>query len=368
MRMHLTGDANGEIGSPAADRPHHLFPGLCALPGGGLLALYTAGNGFESADQLPYYAVSQDNGRQWSTGKPLFSTINLPGGGVFSCCAKAALRPDGGLLALGYGFEREEPTLSLSDYAARHGRFPRCRNFVCTSPAGALAWSSPRFVEHGYSGIETSGPPLADGQGNLLFFGPPFVLRQQSQRGLVFRSGDGGASWQEHGCYFTHPDIAPWETRGCRMPGGRLWLVFWAYDLRREKHLNNALVWSDDGGRSWSAPMDSGIHCQASCLLALPGYPGHMLLAGAVREGDQPGIRLYLLEAGSGRCLAEQTLLNLRHMANAAGGIETQFASLRFGQPGLLALDDGSLLLSYWSQVDGRYACRWQSLRLNLLF
>ena len=85
MRMHLTGDANGEIGSPAADRPHHLFPGLCALPGGGLLALYTAGNGFESADQLPYYAVSQDNGRQWSTGKPLFSTINLPGGGVFSC-------------------------------------------------------------------------------------------------------------------------------------------------------------------------------------------------------------------------------------------------------------------------------------------
>lgn len=366
MKMHLESGIDGEIGNAETTRPQTVFPGVTRLPGGELLALYTAGTDFESADQLPFYTISQDAGRHWSAGTPIFPEIRLSDGGVFSCCAKPTVRADGSIIALGYGFEREDSALSLSDYATQHGCFPRCRNFACFSPAGEVAWSAPHFIEHGYAGIETSGPALVDSHGDLHFFGPPFVLRGHRQLGLAFISRNGGVSWEEQSRYFAHADIAPWETRSCLLANGRIWLVFWAYDLAAEKHLNNYLVCSDDGGRTWSSPFDSGIHCQAANLLALPEYPGYMLLIGTVREGEQPGLMLFLLESDTGKCVDAQSLLSLRNMANAVGEIEAQFASLRFGQPGLLQLPDGTLLLSYWCKSGERYSCRWRYVTLRL--
>ena len=365
MKIHLQAGRSTEIAAPENTALNTIFPGLISLPGGELLAIYTAGSDFESADQLPYYSYSSDAGQAWTPGKPLFPTINLPSGGCFSCCCKPTLYGER-VVAVGYGFERVDQTLSLSDYATKHGRFPKCRNFVCFSDTGKGDWSRPRFIEHAWDGIETSGPALVDALGQLHFFGPPFVLRGQVQRGLNYISRDGGISWQEQSQYFEHPEIAPWETRACLLPNGRIWLVFWAYDLAKEKHLNNFLVYSDDNGQSWSKPIDSGIHCQAANLLALPDYPGQMLLVGAVREGSNPGIMLYQLNSVTGECLGAQPLLTLANMCNAAGKIEAQFASLRFGQPALLRLPDGDILLSYWSKLSQHYACHCQRFSLQL--
>ncbi len=365
MKMQLQAGFSSTVEAPENSSLNTIFPGVIRLPDDELLAIYTVGADFESADQLPFYSISNDAGQHWAPGKPLFPEIRLPSGGLFSCCCKPALCGDR-VIALGYGFERDDLSLSLSDYATRNGHFPKCRNFVCFSETGKGAWSGPKFIEHAWDGIETSGPALVDALGQLHFFGPPFVLRGQVQRGLNYISRDGGMSWQEQSQYFAHPDIAPWETRACLLPNGRIWLVFWAYDLASEKHLNNFLVYSDDNGQSWSRPFDSGIHCQASNLLALPDYPELMLFVGTVREGSHPGIMLHLLDATNGECLDSQALLTLENMSNAAGNIEAQFASLRFGQPGLLLLSDGDLLLSYWSKINQHYACQCRQFSLRL--
>ncbi len=365
MKIQLQAAGGAEIGPPSNPALNTIFPGLTFLPSGELLAVYTAGSDFESADQLPYYSYSSDAGQQWTTGKPLFPEIRLPSGGLFSCCCKPTLYGDR-VLAVGYGFERDDLNLSLSDYATQYGRFPKCRNFVSFSDTGKGDWSSPLFIEHAWDGIETSGPAMLDSLGQLHFFGPPFVLRGQAQRGLNYVSRDGGKTWQEQSLYFEHPHIAPWETRACLLSNGRIWLVFWAYDLAKEKHLNNFLVYSDDNGQSWSEPIDSKIHCQAANLMALPDCPERMLFVGTVREGSNPGIMLYLLNSITGECLDSQPLLTLENMCNAAGKIEAQFASLRFGQPGLLLLPDRHLLLSYWAKINQRYACQWRKFSFRL--
>jgi len=365
MKMQVQAGFRATMEAPENTSLNTIFPGVTSLPGGELLSIYTTGSDFESADQLPFYSLSNDAGQHWTAGNPLFQEIRLPSGGLFSCCCKPTVYGDR-VIAVGYGFERDDLTLSLSDYATRYGRFPKCRNFVCFSETGKGAWNSPRFIEHAWDGIEISGPALTDALGQLHFFGPPFVLRGQVQRGLNYVSRDGGMSWQEQSQYFEHPDIAPWETRTCLLPNGRIWLVFWAYDLASEKHLNNILVYSDDNGQSWSEPLDSGIHCQAANLLALPEYPELMLFVGTVREGNNPGIVLHLLNGVTGECLDSQVLLTLENMCNAAGNIEVQFANLRFGQPGLLLLPDGDLLLSHWSKINQRYACQCRKFSFRL--
>ena len=121
MNMHLQAGSSNEIGAPGNTTLNSFFPGVISLTGGELLAIYTAGSEFESADHRPYYSHSSDAGQHWTPGKPLFPTIPLPSGGRFSCGCKPTLYGDQ-VLAVGYGFERDDQTLSLSDYATKHGK------------------------------------------------------------------------------------------------------------------------------------------------------------------------------------------------------------------------------------------------------
>jgi len=365
VKFRLRHGWDSELGAPENSNLHCMFPGLTRMANGDLLALYVAGSDFESSDQLPYATFSPDDGKTWLAGKQLFPEVALPSGGLFSCGCKPYCLDDK-ILALGYGFERHDLDIGLSEYAEKFGHFPKCRNFYCTSSDCGSSWSLPVYIEHEYKGIECSGPAILDALGQLHFFGPPFVLRGEKQRGLNFVAEPGTLNWQEQSCFFEHEHIAPWECRACLLPNGRIWLVFWAYDLANEKHLDNFLVYSDDHGRSWSNALDSGIACQAANLLALPEHEDYMLMVGTRREGARPGIMLYLLNSHNGECLAAEELLSMKGLCNKVGNIEAQFANLRFGQPSLTQLDKHDFLLCYWIKIDGKYRCKCHQFTMSL--
>ena len=328
--------------------PCSAFPGAVELPNGELLMLFTGGSGFESSDAALVQARSRDGGESWEFEGKILDPADAGYSCPFTFCAKPTPLPDGEVIAAGYGFLRDRPEMGLSDYAEKFGRFPTVQNSLLRSRDGGHSWSRLEKISHPREGLELSGPALACRDGKLRIFASPFLLNSPRQEGLAFESGDNGRSWTLRGTFFASPSIAPWEVRGAELPSDRLLLVFWAYDLKAQRHLNNHIVWSDDGGRTWSPPADTGLRGQAANLLVADGK---VFILQARREGDSPGIYLTELTSWSESGVetgAEILLWDAAGKGNSGTRIEEEFASLKFGQPSILHLRDDSFLLIFW--------------------
>ena len=331
-----------------------IFPGICVKPDGSLALLAVCGSDFESADQrVVAYAGSAD-GTQWT---PCGDWGEIRSNGhLFNVAAKPTLLPDGTILALGYGYERERPDLSISEYAEKFGHFPTVRNFVAYSRDGGRTYTPPEFLDLPHGGVEFSGPAIVLPDGRLLAFGPPFSVAAEGQLGICYESTDQGHTWREKSVFHHGGNITAWETRAACLPDGRLAVVFWAFDLEAQKHLPNRLAVSDDGGASWRL-VDTGLPGQAANLLIAPDGDALQVIY-AKREGDEPGVYCArgVLRGTGFEVSRTDRLYDVTGGANAKGQITTQFYNLKFGQPSLTRLADGTALLLFWRKsTAGRY-------------
>ena len=356
------------LASPKADwcgGTNGIFPGVCVKKDGTLAMLVVGGTGFESADQRNVIYTCGADGLSWQMRGAMDEIIS--GGHLFSACAKPTALPDGTVIALGYGYERDEPELSISGYCEKYGRFPKVRNYVQFSKDGGVTYDAPVFIEHAYDGIEFSGPALLLPDGRLLAFGPPFGIKPGEQQvGLCFESTDGGQTWREKSTFHRGGDVTCWECRGTLLPDGRIAVVSWAFDLKANKHLTNRIALSSDGGATWTS-IDTGLPGQASNLLPLDGDT--LGLVQARREGDKPGVYLTALKVGANTLNSLDTieLYDAVGGANAKGNITEQFYNLKFGQPALHRLADGNLLLAFWrSPAQDKYEVVLQKLAVTL--
>ncbi len=325
--------------------PCGIFPGVCVTADGTLAMLLVCGSAFESADQRVVVFHGSKDGTEW-THYGNWGELRSHGL-VFQACAKPTLLKDGSIVAMGYGYEREEMELSLSGYAEKFGHFPTVRNYVAFSSDGGRTYTAPLFIEHAYGGIEFSGPALLLNDGRLLAFGPPFSVDANNQLGLCFESIDNGRTWHEKSVFQPTSGVTAWESRGIHLSDGRIAVVSWAFDLTTQTHLTNRLAVSADGGETWRQ-FDTGIRGQAANVVELPD--GSLGILYAMREGDAPGIYLQKVSlAQDGVKLLDLTMLyDVSAGANVSGQILKQFYNLKFGQPSLTRLTDGGWLLSFW--------------------
>jgi len=337
-------------------KPVSAFPGAALLPNGDILLLFSSGSAFESSDAELKAARSSDKGKNWAIeGNP----ADFAGAGLttpFDAYAKPTVLPDGTIMAAGYGFFRDRPEMGLSDYAEKFGRFPRVGNFLLRSFDNGRKWTIPERIEHPYEGLELSGPVLTCRDGKLRFFAAPFVLSADLRPGYAFESGDNGHTWKESGIFFSMPGIAVWETRAAELSSGRIVLVVWAFDLNTQRSLNNYLIWSDDGGKTWSPPADTGLHGQAANFLL---FGDRLAVMQARREGDTQGIcanTVTFSEAGTVETGPDCWLWNVHKTAGKSGNIRQQFSSLKFGQPSVLPLEENSYLLFFWQCLGEIYS------------
>ena len=345
-----------------------IFPGMTRLHDGSFALLMVSGSEFESADHRMTAYLGSADGETWDWCGELGEFRS--NGSIFSASIKPTALPDGRILALGYGFEREIPELSLSDYAEKFGCFPKVRNCVMYSFDGGRSYSEPEFFDTGIGGCEFSGPALLLNDGRLLAFGAPFNLEKSGQQGCCFESCDGGRSWRRKCVFFNGGSKTAWECRSAELKDGRIVVVIWVFDLVNGIHLNNHITVSADGRETFTT-LDTGLPGQASNILASEKNPDQFYLLQARREGDEPGIYLTECTLSTDNKLhrsRSEMLFDAAGGKNADGAITGQFRNLKFGQPSLQRTADGKVLLLFWrySNMSERYEVVIQKFDLSI--
>jgi len=152
------------------------------------------------------------------------------------------------------------------------------------------------------------------------------------------------------------------DARFAVLDDGRLLMLLWTFRQIDERTLDVHYCWSNDNGRTWSAPMPTGIPGQVTAPLLLPS--GDILIATNHRmppvgnhlwlwpKGDPlKAVRPVLMwSARDEEILAEPITETL---ASHVDGVWDELSAFTFGTPDLVNLRDGSVLMTYWAVADG---------------
>lgn len=350
---------------PAVRSRQASFPGLAVLPGGELLALFVIGEAFEAANCRTYVARSEDRGRTWQLEGELYDQAAMNLDYQFADCYKPTVLPDGKLVAVGYGFRRDNPDEGISNPETME--ILPGYNVVTFSDDSGKTWTPPRRLNLGVDTVvEISGPCLVLPSGTLLAAGPPFTLKAVGQHGLILASEDQGETWSIRSRFYEPPEgnITAWETRLAVGPDGTVAALWWAFDLAAGEHLPNKIAFSHDEGRTWSEPIDTGITAQASNLMHLEKT--HYLTIHSHRADAAPGLYIRLVDlAGDRFRVLDQTCIwggvdSLDKTKNMA----EQFTALKFGQPSLTRIAEDELLAVHWCVERCQYVIKTHRLRL----
>lgn len=341
------------------------FPGLSNLGNGEFIVLFTIAEAFEAANARTYISRSVDQCRTWNFEGPLFAH-DTPGiNGQKTDHFKPVLLNDGTLLTAGYRITRptpDSPTINEKTLETQPGELA-----VLFSKDKGKSWTNPQTIPSDYENVlEISGPPLQLSDNSIIMLGPPFTVKPKIQKGVVLGSSDNGKNWAIKSEYFKDPqgNIAPYETRLCEMQPGRVIAIIWAFDTSKKIHLNNQVVYSNDGGSSWSDPVDTGIAAQASNVIWLGG--DKLLTIHSHRETD-PGVSIRLVDFSKNQwnIKEEQRIWSPISPYSQSGNIIKDFSNLKFGQPSLVPIDNNEILAVFWMAQSGAY--KINSIRLSLL-
>lgn len=332
---------------------HSHFPGLVRLPSADLLALFTLGEAMEATNGTTQVSRSRDQGQSWQFEGPLYErdADHRHNSDAF----KPIVLADGTLLATGYRFHRSDPDELIvnPDGGLRDGD-----NLVSFSRDEGRTWTRPQIVPRTCPElIEQSGPPIQLRCGTILVTGSLFPMWDGTSPsgcvGVLSRSDDGGATWDDRTRFFTDPQgcFVPAEPRLCQMQDDRVVALVWMLDYVNNRIVTNHVTVSHDGGGTWSDPIDTGVHGQASNLIHLDG--DLILTIHSHREGKDIGLYVRIVDFAADQW---RTIQEVKIWGDAPSADITDYAkmgqNLKFGQPSLLALDDGEILATHWAIDD----------------
>lgn len=334
------------------------FPNVIELPDGRLLAAHQMGVAFESVDGATFLSESTDGGKTWSAPWKAFPQEE---GRPISECAKLTLLPDGRLLLLGYAFYRNNPELPLGN--AQTGGLLEDFVFWAESTDGGKTWSEKRHIPNAWEGHTEASAPLyllQDGSWATPIAGfPDWEGRKVSKDcGRLLRSCDEGKTWNDDTVCMEFPGntVLCYEQRMCQLQDGTLVTIAWNEDTATGERLHNHISISTDGGKTFSKPIDTGIQGQASGIVALDGTK--VLTVHALRrDTDEPGIYACIADVAGGKwkLLSKEKIWAPKLPMTRNTYMAEVFAFIKFGQPGVIRLADGSILMTFWICEEGCY-------------
>jgi hypothetical protein len=183
---------------------------------------------------------SVDEGRTWSRPATLIDTP------VDDRHPSLLELPDGTLLCSFFAYASSAPQED-------------CHVGVVRSFDGGSSWEQePRLLPTPFVGEESDGPLVLMPDGSVLMTTDGHLPADQRYRAAVYRSADNGATWELLSTVTADHDL--FETTIARLPDGRLVMM-----ARPE----GDICWSEDEGRTWTAPVTFGMRLYAPGLRVL---------------------------------------------------------------------------------------------------
>ncbi|HOM98976.1 MAG TPA: sialidase family protein [Acidobacteriota bacterium] len=345
------------------------FPSLVRLEDGTLLASYALGEAFESIDQTTHLSSSSDLGRTWTTLGPVHDKDRLPG--LTSDVLKVTSLGGNRLVAFGYRFCRRSADLPLGN--PETGGLQDSEMILLRSFDGGRSWSNPEVIPRSFPDpVEASAPITVLSNGDWVspianFFNWEGNIHD-SLHGRLIRSTDEGRTWEDTTITmrFSDPALTVWEQRLCEMEGGKVVVIAWNEDLKRNRLLPNHFALSLNHGRDFATPQSTGIYGQASSVQAL-GDDLLLALHCLRRDTERPGIYGCIVDLRKGQWdIVEQSVIWEPHVPIQPDKHFAQsFSYLKFGQPSAITLPDGTLMMVHWAIVDGQGKILYHRLRIR---
>ncbi|MFD0960640.1 sialidase family protein [Paenibacillus chungangensis] len=348
---------------------HAYFPSVIQLKGRELLASFSIGQAFESADLRTNIARSVDGGKSWTLEGPICSeTIDEDA----SYVSRLSHGADGEVVAFTIRHNRSRRDEGLVNPA--NLGFVEVELQLWRSRDGGRTWDGPEVIDPPLVGpsFEMTSPILPLQSGGWLL--PTSTWRgwdgscPNGMKAVAFCSFDNGVTWPVYSDVMKDPlgDKIYWESKIEQMGDGRLVAAAWVYD---EKHgcdlpIHYAVGHLSEEGPVFGAARSTGMQGQTVCLLAMDEE--QLLIV--YRRTDQPGLwaALIHLEGEAWEVQAEAPLWGRPgRLTGDSEDMAHNFAILKFGAPSICRLHDGELLVSFWASEDGLSSIRWVRLRIR---
>ena len=360
----------GEAGTPRAS---NAFPSLAALADGRVMVACRQAVSKDRPACKALLATSDDGGATWRELDPPMTDTSFEGvPGSIQMTNVSEVAPGRVLAVVGW-IDRTRGDVPLFN-PETEGLLP-CKNLLYESFDGGATWSFLTVADTAPFERQTitTGPVLPVAPGVLAAFyetnkeyDDPRPWFHQS---VVKFSHDGGLTWPEHAVVAADPtgQVFYWDQRTTVLRDNVLLTFLWTYDRTVKKDLPIHWTGSDDGGRTWSAPRDTGITGQVAYPAALAD--GRIVLAYVDRYHSH-SIRVRL-SADEGRSWEPDELV--LWPSDAAGAAEQRhgngmadylqsMAQWTFGLPVTAALPDGQVFVVYYAGDPRSQSIHWARL------
>ena len=298
--------------SPVTDPMGYLCePRMTRLATGDILVSFRAGTTRYSADGVPHFLRSADNGRTWEDmGRPLEATLPDRPGWDYRAASPTQLA-SGAVLVAVVGLDRTSQDRPLwlaynPDPVAYQGMIP-IRNVLFRTEDGGHTWSPP-WTMSGLTVPNSSAQmllTLMDGDvlcslETFKHFDEPGPWRYRVD---IVRSHDGGLTWGESApAHMSDAEGDPrelmcWGPRMAQLPDGMLVQYYYASLNRTGGEERVHVGWSSDGGRTWALPRPTSLRGQATFPIVL----SNDIVIGLCQRRTEPQSMVAALSTDGGR-------------------------------------------------------------------